>query len=305
MSAGPGKKDVAASVQSRLLARARERGEDYQVLFAAYVHERFLHRLGVSSVRERFVLKGATLLRLWSANPYRATRDLDLLRKGDGSIAAIRIDLETICAQPVEPDGVSFDANSLAFDPIRAEDEYAGTRATLIAHSGPSRHTLQIDMGLGDVAYPTPVVREFPALLEYAAPRIFAYAPESVVAEKLEAIVVFGDRNSRIKDFFDLQYIADRFEFDLATLSRAVRETFSRRGTPLPTEVPFGLTYAYWRSPERAAHLRAFARRAGIEVESDPGPRVVASLRPFLLPVLENARERGDVASTWRAGAWR
>ena len=80
--------NLAASVAARLLNRARATGEDHQTLLTGYCFERFLYRLGVSAVRTRFVLKGAMLLRIWSENPYRATRDLDLLRRGDGSLDA-------------------------------------------------------------------------------------------------------------------------------------------------------------------------------------------------------------------------
>ena len=67
---------------------------------------------------------------------------------------------------------------------------------------------------------------------------MLAYSPKSVIAEKLEPVVVLGNRNSRIKDFFDLHHLASRFEFDGATLAGAIRRTFERRQTPLPTEEP-------------------------------------------------------------------
>ncbi len=170
MSPARDKEDLAASVQARLLRRAKETGEDYQVLFAAYVCERFLYRLGVSDVCDHFVLKGAMLLRLWSDQPYRATRDLDLLRCADGSSDAIRADLESICGAAVEPDGIEFDTTSIELEPIRAEEEYVGTRATLLARSGKARNILQVDMGLGDAVFPPPETRTYPALLEFAAP---------------------------------------------------------------------------------------------------------------------------------------
>jgi len=112
-----GKSNLPASVAARLLNRAKQTGDVYQTLLTSFCFERFLYRLGQSDVRERFVLKGAMLLRVWSDQPYRATRDLDLLRMGDGS-----------------------------FEAIRAEDEYAGTRATLPARCGTARLSLQIDM---------------------------------------------------------------------------------------------------------------------------------------------------------------
>ena len=122
------KSGLPASVAARLLNRAKQTGDDYQTLLASYCLERFLYRLGASSVRNRFVLKGAMLLRLWSDQPYRATRDLDLLRRGDASFDAIRDDIRTICTTPVEPDAVAFDAEAVRIEAIRAEDEYAGTR---------------------------------------------------------------------------------------------------------------------------------------------------------------------------------
>jgi len=133
------KSNLPASVAARLLNRAKQTGDDYQILLTGYCFERFLYRLGASSVRDRFVLKGAMLLRLWSQQPYRATRDLDLLRLGDGSFDAIREDIQTICATPVEPDAVVFDAGAVRIEAIRPEDEYAGARTTLPARCGTAR----------------------------------------------------------------------------------------------------------------------------------------------------------------------
>ena len=142
------KRNLPASVAARLLHRARQRGDDYQTLLTSFCLERFLYRLGASEVRDRFVLKGAMLLRLWSDQPYRATRDLDMLRTGDGSFAAILRDFETICATPAEPDAIEFDAGTVRIEAIRAGDEYAGTRTILPARCGTARLNLQIDLGL-------------------------------------------------------------------------------------------------------------------------------------------------------------
>ncbi len=300
------KSNLPASVAARLLNRAKQTGDVYQTLLTSFCFERFLYRLGKSEMRERFVLKGAMLLRLWSDQPYRATRDLDLLRTGDGSFEAIRADLRTICAVPVEPDAVSFDADAVAIEAIRAEDEYAGTRATLPARCGKARLSLQIDMGLGDSVWPAPRSCAYPALLDLPPPEVLAYPREAVVAEKLEALVVLGDRNSRIKDFFDLHHMASRFEFDRETLAEAVRRTFARRKTSIPAEPPIGLTRAYWENPSRPAQVRAFARRAGLAVGGDPAPDLARALGAFLLPLLEDVRRDTRREGTWQPGGpWR
>lgn len=284
------RKDLAASVLARLLNRAKQAGDDYQTVLTAYCFERFLYRLGNSGVRDRFVLKGATLLGIRSDRPYRTTRDLDLLHLGDNSLTTIREDLRAVCATPVPLDAVRFDADHIRIEPIRVEDKYGGTRATLPASCGTARLALQIDMGTADSVWPTPYLSTFPVLLDLPAPEVLVYPRETVVAEKLEAMVVLGDRNSRIKDFFDLHHLASHFEFDRATLAEAVRRTFTRRRTPIPTEAPIGLTPAYWKNPSRPAQVRAFARRAGLNVPAETGEEFVPMLGSFLLPLLDDLR---------------
>jgi hypothetical protein len=242
------------------------------------------------------------LLRLWSDEPYRATRDLDLLRRGESTFDAMRRDLQDICAVAVEPDAVHFDADAIALERIRADDEYAGTRATLPAHCGKARLSLQLDIGIGDSVWPAPRSCAYPALLDFSPPVVLAYPREAVVAEKLEALVVLGDRNSRIKDFFDLHYLASRFEFDRGTLAEAVRRTFARRKTPVPVEPPIGLTPAYWENPSRPAQVRAFARRARLADVGDPARDLARMLGAFLLPLLEDMQRGGRRDGVWPPG---
>jgi len=208
----------------------------------------------------------------------------------------------TICATPVEPDAVDFDADAVRIETIRAEDEYAGIRATLPARCGTARLTLQIDMSLGDSVWPTPRLCAYPVLLDLPTPEVLVYPREAVVAEKLEAVVVLGDRNSRIKDFFDLHHLASRFEFDRATLAEAVRRTFKWRRTPIPTEEPIGLTPAYWANPSRPAQVRAFTKRAGLAV---PGDEFAQLLGTFLLPILDDLRHEVRREGIWHPeGPW-
>src|SRR4029077_10898361 len=123
---------------------------------------------------------------------------------------------------------------------IRAEDEDVGTRVTMRVYCGKARIALQVDIGVGDSPFPAPSLQRFSTLLGMAEPEVFAYAPESAIAEKLEAMLVLGDRNSRIKDFFDLRYFAQSFTFDRKILAKAIRSTFARRNTPIPSDDPIG-----------------------------------------------------------------
>jgi len=214
----------------------------------------------------------------------------------------VRADLRTICAAPVESDGIVFDTDSIRVEAIRPEDEYAGARVRLEARCATARLLLQIDLGVGDAVWPPPTPCGYPTLLDFPAPDILAYPREAVVAEKLEALVVLGDRNSRIKDFFDLHHLASHFAFERETLVESVRRTFARRATPVPAEAPIGLTPAYWENPSRPAQVRAFARRAGLEVPEKPGRKLGGLLDEFLLPVLEDLRRGHSGAGPWRPG---
>lgn len=291
--------DLGASVTARLLNRARSSGEDFQTLLTLFCLERFLYRVGSTPLRDRFVLKGALLLRVWAEQPYRATRDLDLLRRGDNSLDGIRRDVEAICTISVEPDGVIFDPSGISVEAIRAEDEYAGVRVGLPVRCGTAKLVLQIDIGIGDSVWPPPSSETYPTLLDFPRPEVLSYPKEAVVAEKLEAMVVLGDRNSRIKDFFDLHHLARTFRFDRRTLAESVERTFQRRGTPIPSEPPIGLTPEYWSNPSRPAQVRAFARRAGLDVPDLPSREFAGLLAAFLLPILEDLRQ-----GVQREGAW-
>jgi hypothetical protein len=161
---------------------------------------------------------------------------------------------------------------------------------------------LQIDMGVGDSVWPAPTSCIYPTLLDFPAPRVLAYAREVVIAEKLEAMVVLGNRNSRIKDFFDLHYLAAHFEFDRTMLAEAIQRTFARRRTPIPRDEPVALTPAYWQDRSRPAQLRAFAKRARLAVPDAPEETFGKLLGSFLSPVLDDLRGQRRRAGIWKPG---
>ncbi len=296
-------RNVAASVRARLLNHARKHRIEFNLVLRRFFFERFLYRLSKSDVRDRFVLKGAMLLQIWSATPYRATVDLDLLRKGPSNRDAIRDDLRAVLALEVEPDdGTQFDAESIRIEELRTDEEYIGFRITLVASLGVARDRLQIDIGTGDAAWPRPTRQKYPVVLDLPTPMVLAYRPESVVAEKLHAIVRLGMKNSRIKDYFDIHYIASTFGFDGATLREAVQRTFERRGTIVSSDFPIGLTEEYWADDARAAQLRAFARRARLDVDLANAARLIPLLQEYLGPILASLAKKAEFAGSWNPG---
>jgi hypothetical protein len=132
------KKNVGASVRARLLDRSRAERTDFQILPTRYTLERLLYRLSLSAHRDRFILKGAMLFVTWVADPFRPTRDLDLLGYGENSPKAIAETFHAICIQPVEDDGVVFDVDGLEAAPIREEVEYGGVRVRTTATQAPA-----------------------------------------------------------------------------------------------------------------------------------------------------------------------
>ena len=280
-------KDPATAVRARLLRLSRSQGEDFQRMLVRYAIERLLYRLSISEHADAFVLKGATLFALWLGKPHRATKDLDLLGRGEPDVQRLIAVFRDIAAVDCAEDGMVFDADGITGAPIRAEATYAGVRVVVPAFLAGARLKVQVDVGMGDAMVPRPPTVEVTSLLDLPAPRMRAYARETVVAEKLEALVVLGLMTSRMKDLYDLDLLRRRFTFD-DTLVHAVRATFNRRATLIPKALPVGLSDAFAADEVKQTQWRAFLRKAGAEQDLDLG-EVVAGLRGWLWPVLQEA----------------
>lgn len=284
--------------------RPSEPGEDFQLLLTRYANERFLYRLAQSPHSGQFVLKGAALFTVWTGAPHRATRDLDLLGSGDPSEARLRTIFLELMQARLEDDGVEFDARSLEVGPIREDQIYGGIRALVTARIATAQIRLQIDVGFGDAITPAPIEVAFPHLLDFPAPRLHVYPRETVVAEKLEAMVQLGLANSRMKDFYDLVILSRLFEFDGDLLVRAIRATFERRGTPLPVGLPVALTAAFGDDPAKQTQWRAFMRKADAhEVESLVA--AIAATTAFVREPVAAAATSAGFRSRWvPRGPW-
>ncbi|MGE0229703.1 MAG: nucleotidyl transferase AbiEii/AbiGii toxin family protein [Dehalococcoidia bacterium] len=295
--------NLPASIHRRLLNGAREREEDVQFVLQRYCAERFLYRVGESPHREDFVLKGAMLFALWGGSLYRPTRDLDFTGYGSDDLDAVLDRFRTICVQPVTDDGVTFDASTLTAEPIRDEVEYGGLRVVFdawLGTAGPIR--MQVDIGFGNAIVPGAVEAEYPTLLDAPAPRIRTYPHEAVVAEKLHAMVVLGERNSRQKDFYDLYVLAQRFAFDGARLTKAIAATFERRRTPIDSTLPAALAPRFYADAQRATQWRAYLERnrlPGAPVDLAQAGEVLLG---FLGPPWRALVSGEPYTSSWPAG---
>lgn len=296
---------LAQSIHQRLLNKARERKEDPNLILIHYALERFLYRLACSAHRDRFILKGAMLFAAWTDQPHRPTRDLDLLGIGDSSDQALVRVFGQIVGTSVEPDGLEFDDRSISISEIREAQDYPGKRIKLPARLGNARLNLQIDVGFGDAVTPEPAEIDYPALLDMPAPRVRAYPCETVIAEKLQALVAFDMAISRMKDFYDLWVLSKQFPFEGASLSAAIAATFERRGTAIPSGVPTALTDEFSNNRIKQTQWTGFLNRNGLTDSAPDLSSAIRDLRTFLLEPLQAVFERQVLLKSWKPkGPW-
>jgi predicted nucleotidyltransferase component of viral defense system len=253
-------RNLAASVRQKLLEIAAGSGEDFGLILTRYALERVLYRLTRSKYRDQFILKGAMLFQLWTHTPHRPTRDLDLLARGDPSIAHCREVFSEVWRTPVEHDGLVFSPETVKAEKIKENHEYEGVRVRFLARLDSAQIPVRVDIGFGDAVNPGWL--DYPTLLPMPAPRIQAYPMNAVVAEKLEAIVSLGMLNSRMKDFYDIWFLLRTFSFEAESLAGALRATFERRKTLLDPGVLKLLLAELSDDVAKRTQWRAFLRKA-------------------------------------------
>lgn len=276
-------KNVAASVRAKLLNLSRAEGVPLNILMEQYATGRFLYRLAESKYRERFVLKGAQLFRIWGAEKHRPTRDLDLLGYGEATEEAIQKIFSELVHMDVDPhDGLEWGEVTAAS--IRDDAEYGGVRAKVNVDLAGALLGIQVDVGFGDAITPAAIEKDWHELLPFPSARLLVYPPETVIAEKLEAAVSLGIDNSRMKDFYDLHWLLSHLDFEGKILTEAVINTFTRRGTAIPERIPLAFTAEFSSDEQKRLQWAAFIRKG--KLSSLGLAKVVAEISNFLLPVV-------------------
>ena len=301
-------KDPAASIRQRLYNHARQHEDDFGRVLGRYAIERLLFRLSRTEAAERYVLKGAMLFVTWPQHAFRPTGDLDLLGEGDPDPAALTELFTRICQVEVPEDGIVFDPETLKVEPVREADKYQGARLVMRGLLDRAAIPVQVDIGFGDYVYPAPKREHFPSLLAgLPQANILMYPPETVVAEKFEAMIRFGEANGRIKDFHDIWVTTRTFPFDLAALVAAVGGTLRRRETAIPTAMPVGLTVAFATIAEERGLWTGFLRRTPPSLDPPAFPQLQDELRRFFGPVIVGLGQPEAARGRWNpnGGAWR
>lgn len=275
------KANLVASIRQRLLNVSKQNGEAFDFVLSRYAIERLLYRLSQSQHSNAFVLKGAILFYFWNREMHRPTRDIDFLGSGPADCDILATIISEIVSTPAGEDGLNFDTSTIKATPIREDAFYEGIRVKLIARLGNVRIPMQIDIGFGDAVTPAPETKRIESLIaELPGPVIKAYPMYSVVAEKLEAMVVLGEQNSRMKDFFDIHFIATKESLEAKLLQEAVVATFGRRRTKLPQSTPPSLQDEF--AELKQVQWRAFLGRNKLEATNEDFAAILAEIRDRL-----------------------
>lgn len=277
------KKNIEESIYSRLKNVARQRKRPVQEVLKYYAMERFLYRLSVSSYQSNFYLKGGLMLMIWDPMSHRATVDIDLLAKTSNSIANLQKIINEVCAIDVIPDGLKFASETLKLAEAQLEAEYHGISAAFSAHLFTAKLPMRIDFGFSDTILPHPAKVKYPTLLEFPAPELKGYTPQTSIAEKFESIIRLGFANTRMKDFYDIWLLIQQFDFDLQELQGIIHQVLKNRGTSAEAP-PIAFLESFYDNQIKKDKWNAFLR--DISHEPIALERVVGDLRGFFTNVL-------------------
>jgi hypothetical protein len=279
-------KNMGASVRQRLLNHAKDSDRPFAEVLQYYAMERFLYRLSVSPHADKFLLKGALLLTAWQAPISRPTMDIDLLGRTDNAIDSIVQLMQEVAQLDVPDDGLAFVITSFSGAAIREDADYSGVRVAFTGLLNAARVHMQIDIGFGDVVTPGPERLTYPTLLDFPAPILSGYSRETVMAEKLQALVQLRMLNTRMKDYFDLWLLSQQPQLNRETLATAIEHTFRNRKMEID-KTPIGLSPEFGNDPTKQMQWRAFLKRSALTEVPDSLNEVVAELWAFFGPLLQ------------------
>ncbi|MDD3000355.1 MAG: nucleotidyl transferase AbiEii/AbiGii toxin family protein [Candidatus Riflebacteria bacterium] len=271
--------DIAASVLARLKNKATQSGRSFQLCLQLFCQEEFLRRLEKSKYADNFVLKGGLLIYAITNFESRVTIDIDfLLLKLPNTPQQLKETLDEIINCESENDFITFELKSV--EPITVTKKYTGVSASITARIKNTRIQLKIDIGVGDIIIPRKQKQKVPTQLEdFTAPNINAYSIETTIAEKLDAILTLMEFSSRMKDYYDIYYLANHFNFEGNILVKALKNTFKNRNHSFTNE-HFEQIMSFYTNEAMQKKWKAFSKKVKIEV--DNFKTVIDTIRAFL-----------------------
>lgn len=258
-------KNFGKSIRARLLNVAKQQNAFYQTILTRYFQERLLYRISQTRYRENLYLKGGALMYAYERFAARPTLDIDFLGthiSNDGK--RISEAFREICVVKCEEDGVMFDSDRITAQNITEFKDYHGIRLSIPVTMDTISQVMTLDIGFGDVVTPYPVLLDYPSLLEgLPEASILAYSTETVIAEKMHAIIDLADQSSRMKDYYNIYHLLTSFKYDNAILQDAINRTFENRHTPFNADVMF-FRKDFPNHPQMQIRWAAFLRKSTI-----------------------------------------
>ena len=290
--------DIAVSVLARLKNKAKESGRSYQLCLQLFCQEEFLRRLEKSKYAENLVLKGGLFLYSLTDFDSRVTVDVDfLLRRIPNTPEQLKGILEEIIAVHTGNDFITFEIKAVA--PIAVAKKYAGIGASIVTRIKNTRTPFSIDFGVGDVIVPKQEKLKIPTQLDdFVAPTINTYSIETTVAEKIDAILSLMEFSSRMKDYYDIYYLANKFDFDGKVLTEALKKTFENRGHSFTIE-QFEQVMNFDNDEEMQKKWKAFVRK--IDIKTDDFSTVLKTIKTFLTEPFTAAVRDKEFTEKWSA----
>ena len=288
--------DAAAAVLARLKNKANESGRTYQLCLQLFCQEEFLRRLEKSKYVDNLVLKGGLFIYAITDFDSRVTMDVDfLLWKVPNTPEQLKTVLEEIITVPAGNDFVTYEIKGIA--PIAVTKKYAGIGASLVARIKNIRTPLNIDFSVGDMIVPKQEKRKIPTQLEdFTAPMINTYSLETTVAEKIDAILNLMEFSSRMKYYYDIYYLANKFDFDGALLAEAMKKTFANRNHSFTVE-QFEQVMAFDGDEAMRKKWKAFCRKT--DIKTDDYSTVLKAIRSLLSEPFAAAVEGRNYVKRW------
>ena len=288
--------DAATAVLARLKNKANESGRTYQLCLQLFCQEEFLRRLEKSKYVDNLVLKGGLFIYAITDFDSRVTMDVDfLLWKVPNTPEQLKTVLEEIITVPAGNDFVTYEIKGIA--PIAVTKKYAGIGASLVARIKNIRTPLNIDFSVGDMIVPKQEKRKIPTQLEdFTAPMINTYSLETTVAEKIDAILNLMEFSSRMKDYYDIYYLANKFDFDGALLAEAMKKTFANRNHSFTVD-QFEQVMAFDGDEAMRKKWKAFCRKT--DIKTDDYSTVLKAIRSLLSEPFAAAVEGRNYVKRW------
>lgn len=219
----------ATAVKAKIKNKAGGDSDKSQIMLRIYLMERLLERVSLSQYRDNFVLKGGLLVSSLVGVDMRSTMDVDTTVKSIplNKRSAQKI-LEEIIAIEVD-DGVIFRITKV--QDIMEGHEYEGIRFMIECTMDKLKQTIKVDISTGDEITPRAVAYKLPLIIEDRSINLWAYNLETLLAEKLETIMVRAEANTRMRDFYDIHVLLkqDAVTIDRDTMKSAFYATCKRR----------------------------------------------------------------------------